>query len=93
MWIDADLDSLVDRLGRPLPSRTKSRRHGHRAKAPDHVRRWAAVVALGARPTDLARTLGIARSTLYESLSIGERIARQNAGELPTCDNKLGPRA
>lgn len=73
-----DLAAIVDQLGKPPPSRTNSRRHGHRPKAPDHVRRLA-LVALGARPAPLARALGIARSTLYESLAAGREIAKLNA--------------
>lgn len=76
----ASLAALAAQLGQPPPSRTRSRRHGHRPKAQTHVERWIMVVALDARPAQLARALGISRSTLYESLAAGREIARLNAG-------------
>jgi transcriptional regulator of acetoin/glycerol metabolism len=76
--VPTDLESLAERLGRPLPTRSLSRRHGHRPKAPDHVRRLVLVACHGVRPTHLARALGISRSTLYESLGAARQIAAAN---------------
>lgn len=86
MWAAEDPETLVkaaaDRLGVDLGKPTKSRRHGYRPCAREHVRRYLAVEVLGYRVALIAEVECLHRSTVYESIRVGRELVGRNARTL-----------